>query len=63
MQEIASTKTDARGHFSFAAPADTNAPHMVRATHDGVNYFPAGGPLMPGSTTAAADGLRRGEES
>lgn len=52
MQEIASTKSDARGHFSFAAPADANAPHMVRATHDGVNYFPAGGPLMPGSTTA-----------
>jgi hypothetical protein len=53
MQEVASTKSDARGHFSFAAPADGNAPHMVRATHDGVNYFPSGGPLMPGSTTAA----------
>jgi hypothetical protein len=52
MQEIASTKSDAHGHFSFAAPADANTPHMVRATHDGVNYFPPGGPLMPGSTTA-----------
>jgi hypothetical protein len=52
MQEIASTKSDASGHFSFAAPADANAPHMVRATHDGVNYFPSGGPLMPGATTA-----------
>jgi len=52
MQEVARTKTDARGHFSFAAPADANAPHMVRATHDGVNYFPQGGPLMPGMTTA-----------
>ena len=52
MQEIGSTKSDAQGHFSFAAPADTNAPHMVRATHDGVNYFPQGGPLMPGTTTA-----------
>jgi hypothetical protein len=52
MQEIARTKSDAHGHFSFAAPADANAPHMVRATHDGVNYFPTGGPLMPGSTTA-----------
>lgn len=52
MQEIGSTKTDARGHFSFSAPADANAPHMVRATHDGVNYFPQGGPLMPGATTA-----------
>jgi|SRR5271165_1266782 len=53
MQEIANTKSDGGGHFSFAAPADANAPHMVRATHDGVNYFPAGGPLMPGSTTVA----------
>jgi len=53
MQEIGSTRSDASGHFSFAAPADANAPHMVRATHDGVNYFPSGGPLMPGSTTAA----------
>jgi hypothetical protein len=52
MQEIGSTKTDTRGHFSFSAPADANAPHMVRATHDGVNYFPQGGPLMPGATTA-----------
>ena len=25
---------------------------MVRATHEGVSYFPQGGPLMPGSTTA-----------
>ena len=24
---------------------------MVRATHEGVNYFPQGGPLMPGATT------------
>jgi len=53
MQEIASAKTDTQGHFSFAAPADANAPHMVRVTHDGVNYFPQGGPLMPGATTAA----------
>jgi hypothetical protein len=53
MQEIGSTKADAQGHFSFAAPADSNAPHMVRVMHDGANYFPQGGPLMPGATTAA----------
>jgi len=52
MQEVASTKSDAKGHFSFTAPVDGNAPHMVRATHDGVNYFPQGGPLMPGATSA-----------
>ena len=26
---------------------------MVRVTHGGVNYFPQGGPIMPGATTAA----------
>jgi hypothetical protein len=52
MQEIGSTKTDAQGKFSFPAPAD-RAPHMVRVTHGAVNYFPQGGPLMPGTTTAA----------
>jgi hypothetical protein len=51
MQEIGSTKTDSQGKFSFPAPAD-RAPHMVRVTHGGVNYFPQGGPIMPGATTA-----------
>jgi hypothetical protein len=52
MQEVANTKSDARGGFSLPAPAGDRAPHMVRVTHEGVNYFPPGGPLMPGTTTA-----------
>ena len=52
MQEVGSTKSDAQGKFSLAAPADQGVPHMVRVTHGGVNYFPQGGPLMPGATTA-----------
>jgi hypothetical protein len=52
MQEVGSSKTDAQGKFSLAAPTDTGTPHMVRVTHQGVNYFPQGGPLMPGSTSA-----------
>ncbi len=52
MQEVGTAKTDAQGKFSLSAPADQRAPHMVRVTHSGVNYFPRGGPLMPGSTTA-----------
>jgi hypothetical protein len=52
MQEVGSTKTDALGKFSMAAPTDQGVPHMVRVTHGGVNYFPQGGPLMPGATTA-----------
>lgn len=51
MQEIGSTKSDSQGKFSFPAPKD-QAPHMVRVTHGGVNYFPQGGPIMPGATTA-----------
>jgi hypothetical protein len=52
MQEVANTKSDAQGRFSLPAPAGDPAPHMVRVTHEGVNYFPQGGPLMPGTTTA-----------
>ena len=51
MQEVASTKSDAQGRFTLPAPADQRAPNMVRVTHQGVNYFPHGGPLMPGTTT------------
>jgi len=51
MQEVASTKSDASGHFSLPAPADQRTPNMVRVTHQGVNYFPQGGPLTPGTTT------------
>lgn len=52
MQEVGSTKTDSQGKFTLKAPSDGNVPHMVRVTHSGVNYFPRGGPLMPGKTTA-----------
>ena len=52
MQEVGSAKTDSQGKFTLKAPADANVPHMVRATHGGVSYFPRGGPLMPGKTTA-----------
>ncbi len=51
MQEVGSGKTDAEGKFSLPAPAEQGVPHMVRVTHGGVNYFPQGGPLMPGATT------------
>ena len=64
MQEVGSTKTDAQGKFTFKAPADQNVPHMVRVMHDGVSYFPKGGPLMPGSTTAEVtvyDGAKKVE--
>jgi hypothetical protein len=52
MQEVGSAKADAQGKFTLQAPADQQVPHMVRATHQGVSYFPRGGPLMPGVTTA-----------
>ena len=51
MQEIGRTKSDASGNFKIDVP-DDGTPHMVRVNHQGVNYFPKGGPLMPGATTA-----------
>jgi hypothetical protein len=49
MQEAARTKTDAQGKFSFNI-TDPGGPHLVRVNHQGVNYFPAGGPIRPGAT-------------
>jgi hypothetical protein len=50
MQESARTKTDSQGKFSFNI-ADPGGPHLVRVNHQGVNYFPGGGPIRPGATT------------
>lgn len=52
MQEIGHARTDASGNFKAEIP-DDGTPHMVRVNHQGVNYFPKGGPLMPGATSAA----------
>ncbi|HET9695333.1 MAG TPA: hypothetical protein VFP40_00620 [Terriglobales bacterium] len=51
MSVISQTKSDGKGAFSFTID-DANVPHLVRVTHDGVNYFPQGGPVRPGTTTA-----------
>lgn len=49
MNETGRTKTDAQGRFSLDVP-DAGVPHMVRVNHQGVNYFPGGGPVMPGAS-------------
>src|SRR5512147_517244 len=49
MHESGRTRTDAQGKFSFTF--DSGGPHLVRVNHQGVNYFPAGGPIMPGATS------------
>jgi hypothetical protein len=51
MQEVARSKTDAQGKFSFSFESN-GTPHMVRVTHDGVNYFPQSGPVGPNVSTA-----------
>ncbi len=51
MQEAARTKADAQGRFSFNYE-ETGGPHMVRVLHQGVNYFPQGGIIPPGTSTA-----------
>jgi hypothetical protein len=51
MTEAGRTKTDAQGRFTFKYD-ETGAPHMVRVLHQGVNYFPQGGMVPPGTSTA-----------
>jgi len=50
MSEADRTKTDAQGQFKFDIK-DPGVPHLVRVNHQGVNYFPEGGPIRPGMTT------------
>jgi len=47
MNESGRTRTDAQGKFTLSID-DPSVPHLVRVTHQGVNYFPAGGPVRPG---------------
>ncbi len=50
MQELARTKTDSRGRFSIAVPAD--GLHLLRVTHDKANYFK---PIQPGTQSVDID--------
>ncbi len=50
MNESGRTKTDAQGKYSF--DLKEVGPHLVRVLHQGVNYFPAGGPVTPNRSTA-----------
>lgn len=49
MTETAQATADAQGKFSFDVK-NANAPHLVRATHQGVNYFK----MVPPGTSSAA---------
>ena len=53
MQESGRAKTDAQGKFSLTLPEV--GPHLVRVNHQGVNYFPAGGPIVPGVSTTTVN--------
>lgn len=50
MNEAARTKTDSQGRFQFELPTP-GVPYLVRVNHQGVNYFPAGGPVRPGTAS------------
>jgi hypothetical protein len=50
MQELARTKTDARGHFSLQVPGA--GLHLLRVTHDKANYFQ---PVQPGQDSLTID--------
>ncbi|MBV9072600.1 MAG: carboxypeptidase regulatory-like domain-containing protein [Acidobacteria bacterium] len=51
MQEASRTKTDAQGKFSMPLP-DDGGQHLVRVTHQGVNYFK---PAPSGTTFVQVD--------
>ena len=51
MNEVGRAKTDAQGKFKLDLD-NPGTPHLVRVNHQGVNYFPEGGPIRPGTTTA-----------
>jgi hypothetical protein len=58
MQEAARTKSDAQGRFTLAVPAD-GGQHLVRVTHQGVNYFK---PAPAGTTLADVDVYDAGKQ-
>jgi 5-hydroxyisourate hydrolase-like protein (transthyretin family) len=49
MNEAAHTRTDAAGRFTLDLAGDTGMPHLVRVTHQDVNYFKM---APPGTSTA-----------
>src|SRR5579859_2573169 len=51
MQEASRTNTDAQGKFSMPLP-DDGGQHLVRVTHQGVNYFK---PAPSGTTFVQVD--------
>lgn len=48
MNEVARATTDGQGHYSIDVP-DASTPHLLRVTHQGVNYFHD---APPGTATA-----------
>ena len=58
MQEAARSKTDAQGKFSLPVP-DDGGQHLVRVTHQGVNYFR---PAPAGTTSVQLDVYDAGKQ-
>ena len=59
MEEEARTKSDAKGNFTLTPKSDDNSPHLVRVTHQGVNYFR---PAPPGTTSVAVEVYDAGKD-
>jgi hypothetical protein len=58
MQEAGSTKTDSRGAFSFKL-ADSNGPHLIRATYQGATYFKMAPPGTPSVDVTIFDSAKK----
>lgn len=59
MEEEARTKSDGKGNFTLTPKSDDNSPHLVRVTHQGVNYFR---PAPPGTTSVEVEVYDAGKE-
>ena len=58
MQEAGRTKTDAKGNFTLPVP-DDGGQHLVRVTHQGVNYFK---PAPMGTTSVEVEVYDAGKQ-
>jgi hypothetical protein len=61
MNEAGHTKTDASGHYKFDVATIGGGPHLVRVTHEGVNYFKMVPPSMSSGDVTTYEAAKKVE--
>jgi hypothetical protein len=59
MNEVGQTKTDASGHYKFNVATTGGGPHLVRVSHEGVNYFRMVPPGMSSGDVTTYEAARK----